>query len=96
MSIVEGFAGLRIKDDKLSFSPSTPQKWDFYEFTIQFRGVKLEIRIDDSIIEINNTSDKMLDVSINGKLHSIISASSTSIGLSKKEVVSWFFIKGYL
>ena len=45
MSIVEGFGGMRIVDDKLSFSPKIPTQWKEYTFKINFRGqlVKLSV-----------------------------------------------------
>ena len=46
MSIVEGFAGMRVKDDKLSFEPQIPSQWDAYTFKINFRGQILTIRVD--------------------------------------------------
>ncbi len=84
MSIVEGFAGLRIKNDRLSFSPSIPDKWFFYEFTILFRGVKLEIRIEENKIDINNTSNDIIDVAINNQVHSISSSKLCSFSLNEK------------
>jgi len=38
MSIVEGFGGMRIVDDKLSFTPRIPEQWESYSFKINFRN----------------------------------------------------------
>jgi len=86
MSIVEGFAGLRIKNDKLSFSPTIPSKWDYYNFTILFRGIKLEIKVEASTITINNNADIPIEIEIDGTLKSIKSSSTTLIELFKSEV----------
>lgn len=88
MSIVEGFAGLRIKSDQLNFSPTTPNNWEFYEFTILFRGIKLEIRIEESNMIINNTSSNSLDISVDGQIQSIKASTSTTVALKKKETVA--------
>ncbi|MGB1448834.1 MAG: family 65 glycosyl hydrolase domain-containing protein [Flavobacteriaceae bacterium] len=38
MSIVEGFAGMRVKEGKLSFQPQLPAAWKKLSFKINFRG----------------------------------------------------------
>ncbi|MBT8289858.1 MAG: glycoside hydrolase family 65 protein, partial [Muriicola sp.] len=48
MSIVEGFGGMRIKNDKLSFTPRIPKEWDSYSFKINFRNRILKILVDKS------------------------------------------------
>ena len=47
MSIVEGFGGMRIKDDKLSFTPRIPEKWKSYSFKINFRKRILKVTVGD-------------------------------------------------
>ena len=64
MSIVEGFAGLRMRGDHLSLSPTRPDNWNAYEFRIVFREAKLNIRINKTVIEIQNLSDTELDLVI--------------------------------
>ena len=38
MSIVEGFGGMRIKNNTLHFTPQIPDEWASYSFKIIFRG----------------------------------------------------------
>jgi maltose phosphorylase len=64
MSIVEGFAGLRIKDDQLSLNPTRPDNWSAYEFRIVFRGAKLNIRVNKTVIDIRNLSDHEISLFI--------------------------------
>lgn len=44
LAIVFGFAGLRIKEEGISFFPTLPKKWDGYCFSIQFKGRKLQLK----------------------------------------------------
>lgn len=88
MSIVEGFAGLRIDDDKLCLSPSIPKQWGYYEFRIVYRGIKLDIRVEQSLVLINNLSDSRLELKVNKELLSIESGNSASISTEEKEVIS--------
>ena len=37
MSIVEGFGGMRVKNDTLYFSPKIPDQWEAYSFKVNFR-----------------------------------------------------------
>jgi len=41
MSIVFGFAGMRMSNGSLSFRPHLPEKWDSLQFNISFKGRKL-------------------------------------------------------
>jgi len=43
LAIVFGFAGLRIKEEGISFAPVLPNKWDGYQFSIQFQGRRLQV-----------------------------------------------------
>ena len=60
MTVVKGFGGLRIKDDKISLNPFIPKNWNLYSFKIRFRGVLLEITVDKSKVKV--TSDKAISI----------------------------------
>ncbi|WP_088339671.1 glycoside hydrolase family 65 protein [Robiginitalea sediminis] len=45
MSIVEGFGGMRVLNDKLHFSPRIPKQWDSYSFKINFRHRILKVTV---------------------------------------------------
>ena len=44
-AIVNGFAGVRCQNSKLTFEPSIPEEWEEYAFRLRFRGTLLEIQI---------------------------------------------------
>lgn len=48
LSIVEGFGGLRLFNDKLNFEPRIPKEWDSYSFKINFRGRIVTVKISHS------------------------------------------------
>jgi len=64
MAIVEGFAGLRMKDDQIHLSPTRPKEWQAYEFRIIFRGSKLNIRVNEDKVEIHNLSSQDIGITI--------------------------------
>jgi maltose phosphorylase len=43
MSLVKGFGGLRVKDNKLHLNPQLPENWKGYSFRIIFRNRVLRI-----------------------------------------------------
>jgi maltose phosphorylase len=45
MSIVEGFGGMRVLDDKLSFTPQIPSQWKTYSFKVNFRHRILKVTV---------------------------------------------------
>ncbi|HIB38423.1 family 65 glycosyl hydrolase domain-containing protein, partial [Mesonia sp.] len=51
MSIVEGFAGMRVRNGKLSFAPQIPKEWKGYSFKINFRNQILKVEVTE-----NNTN----------------------------------------
>ncbi|AUC83572.1 glycoside hydrolase family 65 protein [Lacinutrix sp. Bg11-31] len=48
MSIVEGFGGMRIKNDMLNFEPRIPKEWDAYSFKVNFRDQILKVNVSQS------------------------------------------------
>lgn len=67
MAIVEGFAGMRVRNGQLHFHTFIPKMWESYAFHVQFRGVKLYIRVRHGEFEIQNLSDHKITVIFNGK-----------------------------
>ncbi|MFD0834313.1 glycoside hydrolase family 65 protein [Mariniflexile aquimaris] len=71
MSIVEGFGGMRIKNDMLSFTPKIPKQWDAYSFKINFRNkiLKMHVSQDQTTFTVEGNSD--LQIMVNDKLITI-------------------------
>jgi len=67
ISVVEGFAGKRVKNDKLVLNPALPEKWKSYSFRIVFRGSLLRVKVTASATEVINESDIPTTVSVYGK-----------------------------
>ena len=67
MSIVEGFGGMRVKNDALHFEPKIPSEWKEYSFKINFRNQILQVSIthNDTQFTLEGTSE--ITVYVNGK-----------------------------
>ena len=67
MSIVEGFGGMRVKNDTLHFSPKIPKEWKGYSFKINFRNHILEVAVKHNKTEFALEGTKEMTVFVNGK-----------------------------
>ncbi|NNK83449.1 MAG: glycoside hydrolase family 65 protein [Flavobacteriaceae bacterium] len=67
MSIVEGFGGMRVNNDKLSFEPRIPDQWKGYSFKVNFRNQIITVNVSqqETVFEIDGT--KELEILVNGK-----------------------------
>ena len=61
MSIVEGMAGVRVIDGKLSVRPMIPEKWKSYSFQIFFKEQPVHIHVSGKTMEISNLGTDELD-----------------------------------
>jgi len=64
MSVVEGFAGMHVKDNRLKFNPFLPGQWKSYSFNITFRNALINIKVDTDGIYLSNKSDSAISIDI--------------------------------
>ncbi|MDF2515384.1 MAG: family 65 glycosyl hydrolase [Sphingobacterium sp.] len=62
MTIVEGFAGMRVKEGKLYLNPMLPKEWKGYKFRVLFRGAILLIEVHGDGYTVDNISDTNVDI----------------------------------
>jgi len=67
MSIVEGFGGMRVKNDTLNFSPKIPKEWEAYSFKINFRNQIIKVAINHVETTFSVDGAKDLAIVVNGK-----------------------------
>ena len=67
MSIVEGFGGMRVKNDALHFSPKIPKEWKAYSFKINFRNQILKVSVNHKETQFSLEGKKDLNVFVNNK-----------------------------
>jgi maltose phosphorylase len=78
MSIVKGFAGMRIKDNLLSFEPHIPKQWKSFAFKIRFRDRLLNIVINDQSLHVDLIYGAPLDL----KIYDINTSLETSVTIN--------------
>ncbi|HTO35230.1 MAG TPA: glycoside hydrolase family 65 protein [Flavobacterium sp.] len=67
MSIVEGFGGMRVKNDTLHFEPKIPKEWDGYSFKINFRNSILKVSVNQNETKFSLEGNVGIKVFVNGK-----------------------------
>ncbi len=71
MSIVEGFGGMRVVDNMLSFEPKIPKEWQSYSFKVNFRNKVIKVIVEQSktYFEVEGTSE--IKILVNGKKRTV-------------------------
>ncbi|UJH66248.1 glycoside hydrolase family 65 protein [Allomuricauda sp. SCSIO 65647] len=67
MSIVEGFAGMRVIEDKLNFTPQLPEQWSSYSFKINFRNRILKVTVTKEGSSYELTGNEEMSIRVNGE-----------------------------
>ena len=67
LAIVEGFAGMRILNGKITLNPLLPENWKSYSFHSRFRGLLFEVNVTNNNISFKNLSDKTLKLVLFGR-----------------------------
>jgi maltose phosphorylase len=67
LSVVEGFGGMRIKNDAVYFSPQLPKAWASLSFKINFRGAILELFVSNAESQVTLIEGEPCAVFLNGK-----------------------------
>jgi len=67
MSIVEGFGGMRVKNEMLHFEPRIPKEWNSYSFKINFRNQILKVAVHQNETNFVLDGANGISVVVNGK-----------------------------
>ncbi|MHA7842332.1 MAG: glycoside hydrolase family 65 protein [Winogradskyella sp.] len=67
MSIVEGFGGMRVKDNMLTFEPRIPEQWEGYSFKVNFRHQILKVIVNQGKTHFELDGDQDLQIIVNGE-----------------------------
>ena len=68
MSIVEGFGGMRVLNNTLSFSPKIPKGWKSYSFKVNFRNQVLTIHITQKETNFEIDGENEMSILVNDEL----------------------------
>ena len=65
MSIVEGFGGMRVVNNTLSFEPKIPKQWEAFSFKVNFRNQILKVNACKGHTHFELEGDKDLEIIVN-------------------------------
>jgi maltose phosphorylase len=71
MSIVEGFGGMRVLNNTLSFSPKIPKQWKSYSFKVNFRNQVVTVNVNHNEAHFKLDGAPKITILINGKFTDI-------------------------
>ena len=71
MSIVEGFGGMRVLNNTLSFSPKIPKGWKSYSFKVNFRNRVITINVTQNRTHFELEGKNEISILVNGELVTI-------------------------
>lgn len=66
MSIVEGFGGMRVKNNQLHFEPRIPEQWKGYSFKVNFRNAIVKVEVTHQETKVSVEGNQEVEVVING------------------------------
>ncbi|WP_147511937.1 glycoside hydrolase family 65 protein [Bacillales bacterium] len=67
MSIVHGFAGLRVEQGTLSFKPMLPKGWTSYSFRMQWRGHHILVQVKQNEVCIEQSTGGAFTLQLHGE-----------------------------
>lgn len=67
LSIVHGFAGMRVQAGQLHFKPFIPKSWDSYSFKINFRDHLIQVTVDHNGVKIMQEEGDAFKLFVNEK-----------------------------
>ncbi len=66
MSVVQGFGGLKVRNDQLILNPFIPGQWTSFSFKVVFRDALLNIKVTADVITITNETTVSIPMIIHG------------------------------
>jgi len=67
LAIVEGFGGMRIRDDRVCFNPVIPAAWESFSFIIRYRNNPLRVEVNGTKVNVVNLSEAAIPLAVCGE-----------------------------
>ena len=83
LSVIRGFAGMRIQDGLLSFRPFLPDKWRSYLFKIQHGNQTIQLKVNAQSVFVTNLSEEEKTIKIYNRKKKIPGKESITIEIAK-------------
>ena len=67
LAIVEGFGGMRIRNDRVFFNPVIPAAWESFSFIIRYRNNPLRVEVNGTKVNVVNLSEAAIPLAVYGE-----------------------------
>ena len=67
LAIVEGFGGMRIRNDRVCFNPVIPAAWESFSFIIRYRNNPLRVEVNGTKVNVVNLSEAAIPIAVYGE-----------------------------
>lgn len=67
LAIVEGFGGMRIRNDRVCFNPVIPAAWESFSFIIRYRNNPLRVEVNGTKVNVVNLSEAAIPLAVCGE-----------------------------
>lgn len=67
LGLVAGFAGMRVSEERLRFSPRLPEEWQSYGFRLKFRGNCIKVTVTKDHAKLELLEGEGLEVTLAGE-----------------------------
>ncbi len=67
MSVVQGFGGLRVRNDRLVLNPFIPGHWRSFSFKVMFRGARIRVHVKQDEVVIANETNTAFGLTLYGR-----------------------------
>ncbi|QOY38222.1 glycoside hydrolase family 65 protein [Anaerobacillus isosaccharinicus] len=81
LAIVYGFAGMRVKENGISFAPFVPEQWQGYSFFVQYQNQKLKLELTKTDLNITLVEGDELEVTVYDEVFVVQKSAANSIKL---------------
>ncbi len=81
-SVVNGFAGMRDTDGRLTFDPRLPDAWSRIAFPLCWRGAHLRVTVTAAALEVHNESEeRSVEIGVRGQEHLVPAGETMRVDL---------------
>jgi maltose phosphorylase len=87
LSMVEGFAGIRIQGDILIVNPSIPKAWTNFSFQILFKNNPIIISVSKDEVHVENKGQLSIQMLVKGKSTIVQPSNKVELQLNKKQLL---------
>ena len=79
LSVIEGFAGVRVKKQKLCINPKLPNEWRKLKFNLVVNNNVFQIEINHNRFTVFNPGEEKITFSHKDKWHEVLAHNATHI-----------------